>query len=1679
MSSLAAISSSTAFGLNALSTHTLLDNEAATSDNVITRHLFKARSALSAASNNAAAAAAMATLGAASSNNLFLGGLFHDGRSSAMSTGPDASPAAASSFSGKREMKPFSVRVEGHDIDEAKGAGPIIEALRLREIYKSKPSNETRVTDIDEMAKLEITMKHGVCWLPDGVLESKPVPWDVYIKNLIKIFYVMENGPSLSFAKSRLLALEEKFQLFSLLNEDLEEAFDAHSGGGGVFGRSVKVDNAVRLATCVTADVLVENIRRAARHRATDVVHIDQHNRPMTFRELTEVELQMDASTVTAEGLGLHPPARKEPSKRYDVLDPDMNPSGEDGVELLSLFLECHGFNGGRFFAELVRPMLEIRETNALQAMSTATTPQASLNIAAEYKLSILGRRIDEWPIIARWICENNFPQMTRAIFNIEIPRVEKKRDSGIYDCRTNEDQLRNIFYPMFMATLRPADPEVREIAIALCRVGAICISSDEKIRRVNFHTDEKPPATKGWQTVPDDYYFFYYVWANLFNLNALRRKMGLNTFQFRTICAEETTHWDQLCASFLLADHVEQAGNRLGDSWVLQYLYNISRIGVIMSPISSNGAGVSFFESAFPQLFRRGLMASLGTGDPLHFHHNPEPLVEEYGICQSHFGMSTADMAEIARASVLISCFSNEFKSAALGPTWMMGVDGNTASKSHVNDVRLNFRHECLMQEQAALNFAQATGASGSADAKMLNYFRAAIHNISEPATTSSGAVDLLAALRGMQRINRVDKRVPLNRIVIDGPPPNPLTVRPMANSLRSAITLRNQYQAARSAIAIADLAVENEDAESKKNTENNNNHNNNDDDDRDDASVEEGDQQLDLTKTSSSSSSATTGAPPAANGTKRKKKNTIQTAAAAAVAAKEKMLSTFQAGDDETIERAFNNKFNDKFDSAQYSFGMYYGVCLFHVAGTSPEWPAYIPEFEAFATDVAAIRQILTEDSALAEFCQQRLQLLEHRMALHTALNINREVGEVKDRELNNRDFYTCARVDNFLASEACMNARVLYHYFTERARVAPHDVVFERNKHPVTLRQYLSEIGIDDDIDRLTVDELTNLLGRHQELRRLFLSPDNYMGGRYFAELTKHTMDQYKEDKFSFAEMRLPIYGRSRGEWDVLASWCNRYGMVSSQTRWVARISRSYRHLKREGHVENFGNFLDHIFMPLWEVSLNPAKYPKLHHFLAYVAGFDCDGNEQKVDMTLELKPPHEWNGPLNPPFNYYMYYLWANITNLNAFRRQRGLNVFSFRPQAGESGSLDHLIGAFLTADGISHGVTLMQSPTLQYLFYITQLPIVMCPLSNTNVIPYLEHPFSHFFSRGLNVSLATNKPLFNHFTSEPLIEEYSLAAKIWKLQNGDLAELARNSVRMSDFSASWKRQKLGPLWDLNSAAGNRVELSRVSDFRVAYRYETYHEELDHLDEVYALEDLRAWITNNIAAAGGAASGISTNLHSPYGSGAMLLLSAPSGSHGVLNSSFALAAAAMTSVTAATKSGRKLSTMSNTGSPGSGGGGGGSGTGGGVVGGGGSGSGTGGLQRTASRMTTKQLIAQAHSVREPFPRAMLSLEMEVEVHQSRIGGPPLFIPSAAGEKAHQQEEEEELGRAAMAARLRQQVAELTGELAARNVEIKRLTELQFSVATDIGDCRRRTAALLTVPATKIEANLNTQS
>lgn len=484
---------------------------------------------------------------------------------------------------------------------------------------------------------------------------------------------------------------------------------------------------------------------------------------------------------------------------------------------------------------------------------------------------------------------------------------------------------------------------------------------------------------------------------------------------------------------------------------------------------------------------------------------------------------------------------------------------------------------------------------------------------------------------------------------------------------------------------------------------------------------------------------------------------------------------------------------------------------------------------------------------DGPLKSFCYRRLSYLSSKFQLHVLLNELRELAAQK--AVPHRDFYNIRKVDTHVHAASCMNQKHLLRFIKKMMKLHADDHVCKVGDRFLTLQEVFSALNVtayDLSVDMLDVHADRNTFHRFDKfntkynpvgesrLREIFLKTDNYVNGEYFAEILKEVMSDLEECKYQNAELRLSIYGRSRDEWDRLATWAVRNTMYSDNVRWLVQVPRLYDVFKSNKIVKNFEEILENIFMPLFEVTNDPSSHPELHQFLQYVVGFDSVDDESKPEYPMidkDVPLPKEYTDTENPAYNYYLYYMYANMCVLNHFRKKRGLNIFVLRPHCGEAGPVQHLVGGYLLSENINHGLLLRKVPVLQYLYYLAQIGIAMSPLSNNSLfLNYHRNPLPEYLSRGLCVSLSTDDPLQFHFTKEPLMEEYSIAAQVWKLSSCDMCELARNSIVMSGFPHKVKQYWLGPNYQREGTSGNDITRTNVPDIRVAYRYETLVDEL---------------------------------------------------------------------------------------------------------------------------------------------------------------------------------------------------------------------------------------------------------
>ncbi|CAG0896234.1 unnamed protein product [Cyprideis torosa] len=503
--------------------------------------------------------------------------------------------------------------------------------------------------------------------------------------------------------------------------------------------------------------------------------------------------------------------------------------------------------------------------------------------------------------------------------------------------------------------------------------------------------------------------------------------------------------------------------------------------------------------------------------------------------------------------------------------------------------------------------------------------------------------------------------------------------------------------------------------------------------------------------------------------------------------------------------------------------------------------------PDWKEFCADFAIIYDLMA-DGALKSYCYRRLQSLSLGFQHHTLLNEMQEAAEQKS--VPHRDFYNIRKVDTHVHAASCMNQKHLLRFMKKMIRKCGSEAVTEMNGQPITLNKLCELLGVtayDLSVDMLDVHADRNTFHRfdkfnakynpigESKLREMFLKTDNDMEGRFFAHILREVMSDMEDSKYQNAELRLSVYGKSRDEWDKLARWACNHNVYSDNVRWLVQIPRLYDIYRSKNLIENYQEILNCIFLPLFEATADPNSHPELHKFLHFVIGFDSVDDESKPEHnptpSLDMPAPEAWNNSENPCYSYYAYYTYANLCVLNQFRRSRGMNTFVFRPHCGEAGAVHHLVAGFLVAENISHGLLLRKAPVLQYLWYLCQIGVAMSPLSNNSLfLGFQRNPLPEFLGRGLLVSISTDDPLMFHFTKEPLMEEYAIAAQLWKLSSPDMCELARNSVLMSGFSHEMKQFWLGPNYTQEGVWGNDIRRTNVPDIRVAYRHETLLKEL---------------------------------------------------------------------------------------------------------------------------------------------------------------------------------------------------------------------------------------------------------
>jgi AMP deaminase len=226
----------------------------------------------------------------------------------------------------------------------------------------------------------------------------------------------------------------------------------------------------------------------------------------------------------------------------------------------------------------------------------------------AEYRVSIYGRKPDEWDKLAAWIVRFQLSS-PNVRWMVQIPRLFfLYRRSG--DIKSMDEMLQNIFRPLFEVTIDPSSHP--DLHVFLRQLAGIDSVDDESGREAAAHI-ETPPHEWTKPENPPFVYWMYHLARNLSVLNQLRVSKGLDPIPFRPH-AGECGDVEHLASAFLLA-HCINHGLQLRKAPALQYLFYLRQIPISMSPLSNNLLFVEYSKNPFPRFFARGLQVTLSTG--------------------------------------------------------------------------------------------------------------------------------------------------------------------------------------------------------------------------------------------------------------------------------------------------------------------------------------------------------------------------------------------------------------------------------------------------------------------------------------------------------------------------------------------------------------------------------------------------------------------------------------------------------------------------------------------------------------------------------------------------------------------------------------------------------------------------------------------------------------------------------------------------------------------------------------------------------------------------------------------------------------------------------------------------------------------------------------------------------
>ena len=267
---------------------------------------------------------------------------------------------------------------------------------------------------------------------------------------------ITTSGPVKSLSFKRLALLEQRFNLHVLLNGWRELAAQKAVPHRDFYNVR-KVDTHVHHSACMNQKHLLRFIKSKLKKAPGDIVL----SRDGTLLTLADVfrSLKLTAYDLSIDTLDMH---AHDTFHRFDRFNLKYNPAGQS--RLREIFLKTDNHVKGRYLAEITKEVIADLEQSKYQI--------------AEWRVSVYGRKLDEWSKLAAWIVDNELSS-PNVRWLVQIPRLYSiYRKSGLVE--SFGEVLDNVFRPLFEASLDPAShPKLHAFLEAL--VGFDSVDDESK----------------------------------------------------------------------------------------------------------------------------------------------------------------------------------------------------------------------------------------------------------------------------------------------------------------------------------------------------------------------------------------------------------------------------------------------------------------------------------------------------------------------------------------------------------------------------------------------------------------------------------------------------------------------------------------------------------------------------------------------------------------------------------------------------------------------------------------------------------------------------------------------------------------------------------------------------------------------------------------------------------------------------------------------------------------------------------------------------------------------------------------------------------------------------------------------------------------------------------------------